>query len=231
MHSFIKMGRTHLNAAEPISIGQYFGSCVTQLTRNIQKITQIKDSLLYVPLGGTIIGTGSKASHKYKKYAIENLRSISGMNIKACDDLIDGIQNVDNYTELSSLLKQLIMNLSKIASDLRLMASESQHGLGEIMLPPRQIGSSFMPEKVNPVIPELINQVSFMVSGYDLTIHMASQAGQLELNVFKPVISHSLFKSLEVMTSSISLFDRFCLVGIKAGNKKSFLKKDFDKTN
>ena len=111
----------------------------------------------------------------------------------------------------------LIYNCNtKIASDLRLLGSDSQHGLGELLLPPRQIGSSFMPEKVNPVMAELINQVSFMVCGYDLTINMAAQAGQLELNVYKPTISYCLFKSIDIMTEAIKLFDQFCLKDLKA---------------
>jgi len=215
-----RMGRTHLNAAEPISIGQYFNACTTQLIRDIRKILQVKEFLKYIPLGGTIIGVGSKASKRYRKCATKNLRAISGINIKACPDLIDGIQSVGNYNTLSSFLKECAINLSKMASDLRLMGSESKYGFGDIVLPSRQIGSSFMPEKVNPVIPELINQISFIVCGYDLSISMAAQAGQLELNVFKPVISHCLFKMLDIMTESISLFNKFCLTGIEAKVRK-----------
>ena len=187
------------------------------LTRDYERINNAADSLHLVPLGGTIVGTGLNASPEYRKYVIEHLRQISGINIEACSDLADGIQNADIYVSLSAVLKVCMLDLSKIASDLRLLGSDPQYGLGELRLPPRQIGSSFMPEKVNPVMAELINQVAFSVCGYDLTVSMAAQAGQLELNVFKPVIAHSLFKSIDTMTEAIGLFDKYCLREIKAG--------------
>lgn len=219
LESVIKMGRTHLNAAAPIGFGQCFDAYVSVLDRDHKRIKKAQDAFMRVPLGGTIVGTGLNASAEYRKNVIKHLRQISEINIEACTNLSDGIQNVDDYTTLSSVLKVCILNLSKIASDFRLLGSDPQHGLGELFLPPRQIGSSFMPEKVNPVMAELINQISFMVCGYDFAISMAAQAGQLELNVYKPTISYCLFKSIDMMTEAIKLFDQFCLKDLKASEE------------
>jgi len=217
--SVIKMGRTHLNAAAPINFDQCFNSYASMLDRDYERIKKAQGAFMRVPLGGTIVGTGLNTSAEYRKNAIKHLRQISGINVEACSNLADGIQNVDDYTTLSSVLKVCILNLSKIASDLRLLGSDPQHGLGELLIPPRQIGSSFMPEKVNPVMAELINQVSFIVCGYDLSVSMAAQAGQLELNVYKPTISYCLFKSIDMMKEAINLFNQFCLKDLKATEK------------
>lgn len=217
--SITKMGRTHLNAASPITFGQCFNAYLSMFIRDHDRINQAQDSLLYIPLGGTVIGTGINTSPQYKSYVIEYLRQVSGINVEVCSNLADGIQNVDVYTALSSALKICILNLSKVASDLRLLGSDPQYGIGEIHLPPRQMGSSIIPDKINPVMAELINQISFIVCGYDLTINMAAQAGQLELNVYKPTISYCLFKSIDLMTEAIKLFDQYCLQGMKVVEK------------
>ncbi len=219
LKSVVKMGRTHLNAAVPISFGQCFDVYASALERDKERIKKAQDAFMRVPLGGTIVGTGLNTSEEYRKNAIKHLRQISGINVEACINLADGIQNVDDYVALSSILKVCILNFSKMASDLRLLGSDPQHGLGELLLPLRQIGSSFMPEKVNLVMAELINQVSFMVCGYDSAISMAAQTGQLELNVYKPTISYCLFKSIDMMTEAINLFDWFCLKDLKASEK------------
>jgi len=213
--SNIKMGRTHLNAASPISFGQCFDAYASVLSRDCERIKNVSESLRIVPLGGTVIGTGLDTSPQYRKCVIEHLRKASGIDVESCANLADGIQNADQYTSLSSALKICMLNLSKIASDLRLLGSDPKHGLGELQLPPRQLGSSIIPDKVNPVMAELINNISFIVCGNDLTVSMAAQAGQLELNVYKPVISYSLFKSIDLMTESIKLFDEFCLKDLK----------------
>jgi len=211
----IKMGRTHLNAASPISFGQCFNAYASVLARDHERIKSIADTLRIVPLGGTVIGTGLNTTPEYRECVIKYLRQVSGIDIEACLNLADGIQNTDQYTSLSSALKICTVNLSKIASDMRLLGSDPQHGFGELQLPPRQMGSSIILEKVNPVMAELINNISFMVCGYDLTVSMASQSGQLELNVYKPVISYCLFRSVDVMTEAINLFDKFCLKELK----------------
>ena len=219
MESVIKMGRTHLNAAAPISLGQCFDAYASVLDRDQERIKKAQEAFMRVPLGGTIVGTGLNTSVEYRKNVIKHLRQISGINVDACNNLADGIQNVDDYTALSSVLKVCMLNFSKMASDLRLLGSDPQHGLGELVLPPRQIGSSFMPEKVNPVMAELINQVSFMVCGYDFAISMAAQAGQLELNVYKPTISYCLFKSIDMVIEAINLFEQFCLKDLQVSEK------------
>jgi aspartate ammonia-lyase len=206
-----KMGRTHLNAAAPIGFGQCFDVYASVLARDHEQIKNAAGGLRFVPLGGTVIGTGLNASPQYRERVIGRLRQISGIDIEARLNLADGIHNVDMYVTLSSALKNCMLNLSKLASDLRLSGSEPRHGFGELRLPPRQTGSSVITEKVNPVMAELINQVSFLVCGYDSSISMAAQAGQLELNVYKPIISYCLFRSIDRMTESISLFERFCL--------------------
>ena len=215
MSEVIKMGRTHLNAASPISLGQCFDAYAVMAGRDYERIKTASGNLRAVPLGGTVVGTGLDTTQHYRERVIERLRQISGTDVEACANLADGIHNVDQYTALSSALKVCMLNLSKIASDLRLLGSDPRHGLGELRLPPRQMGSSIIPDKVNPVMAELINNVSFMVCGYDLTVSMAAQAGQLELNVYKPVISYCLFNSVDMMTEALALFDRFCLKDLK----------------
>jgi len=218
--SIIKMGRTHLNAASPISYGQCFDAYAAAVARDYTRIKETAETLRVVPLGGTVIGTGLNTTPKYRECVIGQLRKISKIDVAAYANLADGIQNTDQYTALSSVLKVCAANLSKIASDLRLLGSEPQHGVGEIILPPRQLGSSIIHKKVNPVMAEFINHVSFLVCGYDLTVNMASQAGQLELNVFKPTIAYCLFKSIDMMTGAIELFDKFCLKELKINQKE-----------
>ena len=216
MASVVKMGRTHLNAASPIALGQCFDAYAAALGRDEKRLQNAAGHLYDVPLGGTVIGTGLNTSPQYRALVIKCLRRVSGMDVDACSNLADGIQNADDYASLSSALKVCALNISKMASDLRFLGSDQQHGIGELCLPPRQTGSSIIPDKVNPVMAELVNQVAFMVCGYDLTISMAAQAGQLELNVYKPTISYCLFRSIDLMTEAIQRFDDFCLKGLKA---------------
>jgi len=214
MESSMKMGRTHLNAAVPISLGQCFDAYASVLARDNDRISSAAEGLRRIPLGGTVVGTGYKASPEYRNYAIAHLRKISAIDVEPCSNLADGIQNVDSYTALSAALKTCALNLSKIASDLRLLGSDKQHGIGDITLPPRQIGSSIIADKVNPVMAELINHVAFLVCGYDSSISMAANDGQLELNVFKPVIAYCLFKAIGIMEKSLNKFNDYCLVGL-----------------
>ena len=209
--SVIKMGRTHLNAAAPISFGQSFDAYASVLLRDYERINAVMESLSVVPLGGTVIGTDYKTSPKYREYVIGHLKQISGINVTSCANLADGIQNVDNYTALSSALKICVLNLSKIASDLRFLGSDKKYGVGDITLAPRQLGSSIIEDKVNPVMAELINQVAFLVCGHDLTISMAANGGQLELNVFKPIIAYCLFKSIDITANALNKFNKYCL--------------------
>lgn len=214
--SVIKMGRTHLQDAIPIRLGQEFGAYAKVIKRDIKRIAATRENLLFVNLGATAVGTGLNADPHYVERAIYHLERISQYPMQIADDLVDGTQNTDCYTEISATLKICMTNVSKIANDLRLMASGPRAGLNEINLPPRQLGSSIMPGKVNPVIPEVINQIAFQVIGNDQTITLASEAGQLELNVMEPVLVFNLLQSLSIMEKGFDVLTEHCIEGITA---------------
>ncbi|WP_040209651.1 aspartate ammonia-lyase [Neobacillus jeddahensis] len=212
----IKMGRTHLQDAVPIRLGQEFEAYSRVLERDIKRISQSKVHLFEVNMGATAVGTGLNADPKYIIDVVKQLAEISGLPLVNAEHLVDATQNTDAYTEVSASLKVCMMNMSKIANDLRLMASGPRAGLAEIILPARQPGSSIMPGKVNPVMPELINQIAFQVIGNDHTICLASEAGQLELNVMEPVLVFNLLQSISIMNNGFRSFTDFCLKGIEA---------------
>ena len=212
----IKMGRTHLQDAIPIRLGQEFGAYARVVKRDIKRITATRDNLLIVNLGATAVGTGLNADPHYVQRAIYHLEQVSQYPVRIADHLVDSTQNTDCYTEISAALKICMTNVSKIANDLRLMASGPRAGFNEINLPPRQLGSSIMPGKVNPVIPEVINQIAFQVMGNDHTITLASEAGQLELNVMEPVLVFNLLQSMSIMERGFSVFTQHCILGITA---------------
>ncbi|MDG5786855.1 aspartate ammonia-lyase [Evansella sp. AB-P1] len=212
----LKMGRTHLQDAVPIRLGQEFGSYRRLLTRDLGRVKQSVDLLYEVNMGATAVGTGLNAMPEYIKKVTEHLAEMTGMPFHRAEDLVDATQNTDAYTQLSSALKILAINLSKIANDLRLMSSGPRTGLNEINLPPRQAGSSIMPGKVNPVMCEVINQISFQVIGNDHTISLASEAGQLELNVMEPVLVFNLLQSFTILQNGIRVFREFTVEGITA---------------
>ncbi len=216
----IKMGRTHLQDAVPIRLGQEFEAYSRVLERDIKRIEQTRTHLYEVNMGATAVGTGLNADPKYIKYVVSYLADISGFPIVGAEHLVDATQNTDAYTEVSAALKVCMMNMSKIANDLRLMASGPRAGLGEISLPARQPGSSIMPGKVNPVMPELINQIAFQVIGNDHTICLASEAGQLELNVMEPVLVFNLLQSISIMRNGFKSFTDYCLIGIEANEDR-----------
>ncbi|MFJ5761384.1 aspartate ammonia-lyase [Neobacillus sp. NPDC093182] len=224
----IKMGRTHLQDAVPIRLGQEFEAYARVLTRDINRIKHTREHLLEVNMGATAVGTGLNADPKYIKDVVKQLAEISGFPLVNAEHLVDATQNTDAYTEVSAALKVCMMNMSKIANDLRLMASGPRAGLGEIRLPARQPGSSIMPGKVNPVMPELINQIAFQVIGNDHTICLASEAGQLELNVMEPVLVFNLLQSISIMDNGFRVFTDHCLVGIEANEER--LKEYVDKS-
>lgn len=224
----IKMGRTHLQDAVPIRLGQEFEAYARVLTRDINRIKHTREHLLEVNMGATAVGTGLNADPKYIKDVVKQLAEISGFPLVNAEHLVDATQNTDAYTEVSAALKVCMMNMSKIANDLRLMASGPRAGLGEIRLPARQPGSSIMPGKVNPVMPELINQIAFQVIGNDHTICLASEAGQLELNVMEPVLVFNLLQSISIMNNGFRVFTDHCLVGIEANEER--LKDYVDKS-
>lgn len=214
--SLIKMGRTHLQDAIPIRLGQEFSAYGSAVQRSVQRLERLRDSLTSVNMGATAVGTGLNASEDYIKRVIEELRAVSGFPLSLASSLIDATQNTDFYSDISSALKTSMLSLSKIANDLRLMASGPRTGLNEINLPQRQPGSSIMPGKVNPVMPELISQINFQVCGNDATVSMAVEAGQFELNVMGPVIFHNILESLTLMTNGAHVFKEHCIDGITA---------------
>ncbi len=216
----IKMGRTHLQDAVPIRLGQEFEAYSRVLKRDINRIKQSRQHLYEINMGATAVGTGLNAEPKYIEYVVEFLADISGLPLKKAEHLVDGTQNTDAYTEVSSALKICMINMSKIANDLRLMASGPRAGLGEISLSARQPGSSIMPGKVNPVMPEMINQVAFQVIGNDHTISLASEAGQLELNVMEPVLVFNLHQSISIMNNAFRVFTDRCLKTIEANEER-----------
>ncbi|UJW58502.1 aspartate ammonia-lyase [Bacillus sp. A116_S68] len=212
----IKMGRTHLQDAVPIRLGQEFGSYRRLLARDLARIKQSVDHLYEVNMGATAVGTGLNALPEYIEIVTKNLAEMTGMPFHRAENLVDATQNTDAYTQLSGAMKILAINLSKIANDLRLMSSGPRTGFNEINLPPRQAGSSIMPGKVNPVMCEVINQISFQVIGNDHTISLASEAGQLELNVMEPVLVFNLLQSFSILKNGIHVFKEFAVDGIEA---------------
>ncbi|MGL6200710.1 MAG: aspartate ammonia-lyase [Lachnospiraceae bacterium] len=215
----IKMGRTQLQDAVPIRLGQEFRAYSTAIRRDIARFEHAKNEMSSLNLGGTAIGTGLNADVLYLQKVIRNIELVSGLNLVQAHDLIDATQNLDGYTFVSGAVKTCAVNLSKISNDLRLMSSGPRTGFGEINLPPKQHGSSIMPGKVNPVIPEVVNQVAFNIIGNDMTITMATEAGQLELNAFEPIIFYNLFQSIETLTFAVRTLVDNCILGITANKE------------
>ena len=212
----IKVGRTEMQDAVPIMLGQEFSAYAGAIARDRWRLYKVEERLRQAALGGTAIGTGLNADKKYIFMVNDRVRQYAGIGLARAENMIDVIQNADVFVEVSGLLKALAVNLGKMAHDLRLMSSGPRAGLGEIRLPERQAGSSIMPGKVNPIIPEAVNQVAFHVMASDMAIAMAAQSGQLELNAFMPLIAHHLLESLAVLTNAIKILNEFCIQGITA---------------
>lgn len=212
----IKMGRTQLQDAVPMTLGQEFEVYAVTLVSEVERLEQNSKLNLDVNLGGTAIGTGINSEPGYSKLAVKYLKEITGRNITLAKNLVEATQDTGAFVTFSSTLKRLAIKLSKICNDLRLLGSGPRAGLAEINLPKMQPGSSIMPGKVNPVIPEVVNQIAFKVIGNDLTVTMAAEAGQLELNVMEPVIIESLFESIEILKNGIDTLRIRCIDGITA---------------
>lgn len=216
----IKMGRTQMQDAVPIRLGQEFKAYSVAVMRDIRRMDIAMDEMRSLNMGGTAIGTGINADEAYLKRIVPNLSEVSGMDFIQAFDLIDSTQNLDPFVSVSGAIKACAVTLSKIANDLRLMSSGPRAGFHEINLPAKQNGSSIMPGKVNPVIPEVVNQVAFNVIGNDMTITMAAEAGQLELNAFEPIIFYCLFQSIDTLAYAVETFVDNCVVGITANEER-----------
>jgi aspartate ammonia-lyase len=212
----VKLGRTQLQDAVPMTLGQEFGAFATSLRQELQGLHRARGDLLTFNIGGTAIGTRLNAPKGYPERAIERLREVTGLQVVLATDLIEATQDTQAFVMFSSALKSLAIKLSKICSDLRLLSSGPRSGLGEIQLPPRQPGSSIMPGKVNPVIPEVVNQVAYRVIGNDHVVTMAAEAGQLQLNVMEPVIAASILESLKILANAVTTLRQNCVNGVVA---------------
>lgn len=216
MDDVVKMGRTHLQDAVPIRLGQEFGAYARVIKRDLERVRESVNHLYEVNMGATAVGTGLNALPEYTEYVTRFLAEETKLPLRQAEHLVDATQNSDRYTQVSASLKILAINLSKMANDLRLLSSGPLTGLNEINLPARQPGSSIMPGKVNPVIAEVVNQISFQVIGNDHTISLASEAGQLELNVMGPVLVFNLLQSLTILQNGIRVFTHHAIEGITA---------------
>lgn len=216
----LKVGRTQLQDAVPMTLGQEFHGYATTLGEDYDRLTETVWLLSEINLGATAIGTGITADPGYASAAIRHLNVITGLTLETAPDLIESTSDAGGFMSFSANLKRSAIKLSKICNDLRLLSSGPQAGLGEINLPPKQAGSSIMPGKVNPVIPEVVNQVAFAVAGADVTVTMAAEGGQLQLNAFEPVIAHSLLQSLAWMTQAMWTLRVNCIDGITANEDR-----------
>jgi aspartate ammonia-lyase len=216
----VKVGRTQLQDAVPMTLGQEFEGFAVTLGDDLPAYETLTRLLGEVNLGATAVGTGIATDPRYADTVRAHLADITGYDIVTARHLIEATTDVGVFMELSGTLKRTAMKLSKICNDLRLLSSGPQAGFGEINLPPRQAGSSLMPGKVNPVIPEVVNTVAFVVAGGDMALTMAAEAGQLQLNAFGPVMAHVLFESLQWMTASMATLRLNCVTGITANKER-----------
>ncbi len=212
----LKMGRTHLQDAVPMSLGMEFGGFATNIDEEIGKVCESINLLSEINLGATAIGTKVNAPPDYPERAVGHLARLTGVDFTLACDLIEATSDTGAYIQLSGVIKRTAVKLTKICNDLRLLASGPRCGLNEINLPRLQPGSSIMPGKVNPVIPEVVNQAAFLVIGLDTTVTLAASAGQLQLNVMEPVISHALFTSINTMQNAVKALAEKCVGGITA---------------
>jgi fumarate hydratase class II len=217
----VKSGRTHLQDAVPVRLGQEFGAYARAVERDAERIRRAADGVRRLGIGGTATGSGLNAHPEYHRRMVARLSEITGITFVESDDLFESMQSLADIADFSASLRTLAITLTRIANDFRLLASGPSTGLDEIRLPPVQPGSSIMPGKVNPVMAEMLDMAMFHVQGCDLTVSLAVQAGQLELNVMMPIIAHNLFEAMQVCIGSIDAFTVKCVVGIKANREKA----------
>jgi fumarate hydratase class II len=217
----VKSGRTHLQDAVPVRLGQEFGAYAKAVERDIQRIHDAADELRRLGIGGTAVGSGLNAHPDYHRRMVAKLSELTGLKLQTSDDLFESMQSMADAVSFSASLRTLALTLIRIANDLRLLASGPATGLDEIQFPALQPGSSIMPGKVNPVMAEMLDMAMFYVIGCDTTVALASQAGQLELNVMMPILAHSLFEEMQVMIGSVSAFTQSAIVGLKANREKA----------
>lgn len=216
----VKSGRTHLQDASAIRLGQEFAAFASMISDDIQRLEEAMQKILELNLGGTAVGTGLNADPRYVQLAVENLTKYTGFKFRVARNYAALMQSMTDFVNLSGTLRDLSVDLTKIANDLRLMSSGPVTGIGEIVLPPVQPGSSIMPGKVNPVMAEMLNMVCFEVMGNDLTISLAGQAGQFELNVMMPVIAYDLTQSLMILTNAVGSFTQRLVIGVRANKDR-----------
>ncbi|MBI4838505.1 MAG: aspartate ammonia-lyase [Nitrospirae bacterium] len=216
----VKSGRTHLQDAVPMTLGQEFSGFAESVKNDMRRIQNASESLLNLPIGGNAVGTGINAHPKFRKRIVKEIAKLTGIKFRSAANTFEGIQNVYPALELSASLRGVSVTLTKIANDIRLLSSGPRTGFAEITLPAVQPGSSIMPGKINPVMAEMLNMVCFQVLGCDTTIACAVQASQLELNVMKPVIAHNLLFSIDILSNAVNAFNEKCFKGITANKAR-----------
>jgi len=219
-HDVLKMGRTQLQDAVPMTLGQEFSTYAVMLEEDEDRLKEAAQLIREINLGATAIGTGINAHPDYTELVCRHLSEITGIPVITAPNLIEATQDCGSFVQLSGVLKRVAVKLSKVCNDLRLLSSGPRAGFGEINLPARQAGSSIMPGKVNPVIPEVVNQIAFEAIGNDLTVTLAAEAGQLQLNAFEPIIAHSLFKSITHLRQGCLILADHCIDGITANRAR-----------
>ena len=217
----LKVGRTQLQDAVPMTLGQEFSTYAVMLGEDESRLAEAAALVREINLGATAIGTGINAHPEYAALVTQRLSEVSGFEFLVSPNLVEATQDAGAFVQLSGVLKRIAVKLSKTCNDLRLLSSGPRAGLGEINLPPVQAGSSIMPGKVNPVIPEVVNQIAFEAIGNDITVTMAAEAGQLQLNAFEPIIAHSLFKSLAHLAAGCRTLAERCVAGITANRERA----------
>ncbi|WP_444943832.1 aspartate ammonia-lyase [Microbulbifer sp. ZKSA006] len=217
--SVIKMGRTQLQDAVPMTLGQEFAAFAATVREDVDRVKELVALFKEINMGGTAIGTGINTDPAYRQLVVNALSEISGIDFVCAENLVEATSDMGAFVMFSGVMKRIAVKISKICSDLRLISSGPRAGLNEINLPPMQPGSSIMPGKVNPVIPEVVNQVAYQVIGNDLTITLAAESGQLQLNVMEPVIAFNLLQSMRLMTQAMTTLADRCVSGITANEE------------